>query len=160
MTDSGALTCEHWLVQAIMLVESMDGSKVLLGRAKTIRLESMLTCLSGFVEQVETIEEACRREVMEEAGISVGPVHIAGSQPWPMGTPFILSTVLAATSSPQNGTFPISPYIFCTTLLAVQTFLAHHSVPRTCRGACVVQACIISGRYCSACMLPLGNQSV
>jgi len=71
--------------QAIMLVESVDGSKVLLGRAKTIRHASMLTCLSGFVEQVETIEEACRREVQEEAGIEVGPVHIAGSQPWPMG---------------------------------------------------------------------------
>ena len=68
-----------------MLVESVDGSKVLLGRAKTIRHASMLTCLSGFVEQVETIEEACRREVQEEAGIDVGPVHIAGSQPWPMG---------------------------------------------------------------------------
>ena len=68
-----------------MLVESVDGSMVLLGRAKTIRHESMLTCLSGFVEQVETIEEACRREVMEESGITVGPVHIAGSQPWPMG---------------------------------------------------------------------------
>lgn len=73
------------LVQAIMLVESIDGSMVLLGRAKTIRHASMLTCLSGFVEQVETIEEACRREVMEESGIIVGPVHIAGSQPWPMG---------------------------------------------------------------------------
>lgn len=72
-------------LQAIMLVESVDGSKVLLGRAKTIRHASMLTCLSGFVEQVETIEEACRREVQEEAGIHVGPVHIAGSQPWPMG---------------------------------------------------------------------------
>lgn len=68
-----------------MLVESADGQQVLLGRAKTIRINSMLTCLSGFVEQVETIEEACRREVMEEAGIAVGPVHIAGSQPWPMG---------------------------------------------------------------------------
>ena len=72
-------------LQAIMLVESADGSKVLLGRAKTIRHNSMLTCLSGFVEQVETIEEACRREVHEESGIDVGPVHIAGSQPWPMG---------------------------------------------------------------------------
>lgn len=69
-----------------MLVESIDGSMVLLGRAKTIRHASMLTCLSGFVEQVETIEEACRREVMEESGITVGPVHIAASQPWPMGT--------------------------------------------------------------------------
>lgn len=69
-----------------MLVESIDGSMVLLGRAKTIRHASMLTCLSGFIEQVETIEEACRREVMEESGITVGPVHIAASQPWPMGT--------------------------------------------------------------------------
>ena len=75
------------MMQAIMLVESADGQQVLLGRAKTIRINSMLTCLSGFVEQVETIEEACRREVMEEAGIEVGPVHIAGSQPWPMGKP-------------------------------------------------------------------------
>lgn len=75
----------HYIVQAIMLVESADGQQVLLGRAKTIPHNTMLTCLSGFVEQVETIEEACRREVMEEAGIEVGPVHIAGSQPWPMG---------------------------------------------------------------------------
>ena len=83
--EKGENTCCSF-VQAIMLVESIDGSMVLLGRAKTIRHASMLTCLSGFVEQVETIEEACRREVMEESGITVGPVHIAGSQPWPMGT--------------------------------------------------------------------------
>lgn len=68
-----------------MLVESADGQQVLLGRAKTIRINTMLTCLSGFVEQVETIEEACRREVKEESGVEVGAVHIAGSQPWPMG---------------------------------------------------------------------------
>lgn len=81
-----------------MLVESVDGSMVLLGRAKTIRHESMLTCLSGFVEQVETIEEACRREVMEESGIIVGPVHIAGSQPWPMGKlPFAVLRFLHST---------------------------------------------------------------
>lgn len=30
-------------------------------------------------------EEAVRREVMEEAGIGVGPVAIVGSQPWPIG---------------------------------------------------------------------------
>ena len=26
-----------------------------------------------------------RREVREEAGVAVGPVHILGSQPWPVG---------------------------------------------------------------------------
>lgn len=69
-----------------MLVEFINGSMVLLGRAMTMRHTSMVTCLelSGFVEQVETIEEACKREVMEESGITVGPVQIAGSQtgPW------------------------------------------------------------------------------
>lgn len=92
---------EQWVphVQAIMLVESADGSKVLLGRSKTIRHNKMLTCLSGFVEQVETIEEACRREVHEESGIDVGPVHIAGSQPWPMGGQL---TVVARMLSPMH----------------------------------------------------------
>lgn len=30
-------------------------------------------------------EEAVRREVLEEAGLRVGPVAIVGSQPWPIG---------------------------------------------------------------------------
>lgn len=34
-------------------------------------------------------EEAVRREVFEEAGIRVGPVSIVGSQPWPIGVPFL-----------------------------------------------------------------------
>jgi hypothetical protein len=37
--------------QVIMLVESPDGSAALLGRSKKIR-PGMLTCLSGFVDQV------------------------------------------------------------------------------------------------------------
>lgn len=98
-----------------MLVESVDGSKVLLGRAKTIRHESMLTCLSGFVEQVETIEEACRREVMEEAGISVGPVHIAGSQPWPMGAPSTLHPS-AATCPHQMAGGSLTPFVLLSEL--------------------------------------------
>jgi hypothetical protein len=32
-----------------------------------------------------TAEEAVRREVLEEAGLAVGPVAIVGSQPWPIG---------------------------------------------------------------------------
>lgn len=35
--------------------------------------------------QGESIEEAVRREVMEESGIRVGDVSIVGSQPWPIG---------------------------------------------------------------------------
>lgn len=38
-----------------------------------------------FVEQGESLEEAVRREVWEEAGIAVGAVRVVGSQPWPIG---------------------------------------------------------------------------
>ena len=43
----------------------------------------MYSCLAGFVESGETLEEAVRREVMEEAGIVVGAVRYVASQPWP-----------------------------------------------------------------------------
>jgi NAD+ diphosphatase len=43
----------------------------------------MWSCLAGFAEPGETIEEAVRREVMEEAGIRCGLVKYFASQPWP-----------------------------------------------------------------------------
>ncbi|KAK9835976.1 hypothetical protein WJX81_003158 [Elliptochloris bilobata] len=71
---------------AIMLVESAAGDAALLGRPRSLRGRgAVLTCLSGFIEQGEAIEEAVRREVAEEAGVPVGPVQILGSQPWPIG---------------------------------------------------------------------------
>lgn len=35
----------------------------------------MYSCLAGFIEPGESFEEAVRREVLEEAGIEVGPVR-------------------------------------------------------------------------------------
>ncbi|CAK0736539.1 hypothetical protein CVIRNUC_000762 [Coccomyxa viridis] len=71
---------------AIMLVESVDGEHALLGRPRSLKRRGpVLTCLSGFIEQGESIEEAVAREVREEAGVDVESVHILGSQPWPIG---------------------------------------------------------------------------
>lgn len=42
------------------------------------------SALAGFVEPGETIEEAVRREVMEEAGLPVAQVRYLASQAWPM----------------------------------------------------------------------------
>ncbi len=44
----------------------------------------MYSCLAGFVEPGETIENAVRRETFEEAGITVGQIRIYASQPWPV----------------------------------------------------------------------------
>jgi NAD+ diphosphatase len=43
----------------------------------------MFSALAGFVEPGETIEEAVRRELMEEASLKVGEVTYYATQPWP-----------------------------------------------------------------------------
>ncbi|KAL6756727.1 NUDIX hydrolase domain-like protein [Haematococcus lacustris] len=68
----------------IMLVESPDGQRALLGRSAKFT-PGMYTCLSGFIDQCESIEEAVRREVREEARVAVSEVQIVGTQPWPIG---------------------------------------------------------------------------
>jgi NAD+ diphosphatase len=65
---------------AIMLVECQG--QLLLGRQARFPPRSY-SALAGFVEPGETIEEAVRREVFEEAGVRVGAVHYVASQPWP-----------------------------------------------------------------------------
>ncbi|PCI33500.1 MAG: NAD(+) diphosphatase [Alphaproteobacteria bacterium] len=64
----------------IMMVTA--GDKCLLGRGKGWP-EGNFSTLAGFMEPGETIEEATRREVFEEAGIKVGKVTYLKSQPWP-----------------------------------------------------------------------------
>jgi NAD+ diphosphatase len=44
----------------------------------------MYSCLAGFVEPGETIENAVRRETLEESGIRTGRIRYHASQPWPM----------------------------------------------------------------------------
>ena len=41
------------------------------------------SCVAGFVEPGESIEEAVVREVLEETGVHVGDVQYSYSQPWP-----------------------------------------------------------------------------
>ena len=49
----------------------------------TARRAPMYTCVAGFMEPGETIEEAVRREVFEETGVRVGAVRYHSTQPWP-----------------------------------------------------------------------------
>jgi NAD+ diphosphatase len=67
---------------AIMVVS--DGDRCLLGQTRgRLSRTGTYSALAGFIDQGESIEEAVRREVKEEAGIEVGQVRYHSSQPWP-----------------------------------------------------------------------------
>jgi NAD+ diphosphatase len=65
----------------IMLVHR--GDMGLLGHSTRFPRAAMYSTLAGFVEPGETLEEAVRREVLEEVGVTCGDVHYHSSQPWP-----------------------------------------------------------------------------
>jgi NAD+ diphosphatase len=79
----------------IMLVTS--GDKCLLGRQKQF-LPGMYSCLAGFVEAAETIEDAVRREIFEESGIRCTDVNYYMTQPWPYPSSLMIGCTARATS--------------------------------------------------------------
>jgi NAD+ diphosphatase len=80
----------------IMLVT--DGERCLLGR-QTRFPTGMYSCLAGFAEIGETIEDAVRRETLEEAGIRVGRVTYLASQPWPFPSSMMIGCLAEARST-------------------------------------------------------------
>ena len=79
----------------IMLITR--GNSLLIGR-NAAWPQGMFSLLAGFIEPGETIEAAVRREVMEEAGVAVGPVRYLASQPWPFPASLMLGCQGEATS--------------------------------------------------------------
>ncbi|MFG1477074.1 NAD(+) diphosphatase [Xanthobacter sp. V4C-4] len=79
----------------IMLTARAD--HCLLGRAPHFP-PGMWSCLAGFVEPGETLEDAVRRETLEEAGIRVGRVSYHSCQPWPFPMSLMLGCLAEATS--------------------------------------------------------------
>jgi NAD+ diphosphatase len=60
------------------------------------------TTLAGFVEPGESLEQAVRREVAEESGITVTDIAYAGSQPWPFPASLMLACYALATGAPPQ----------------------------------------------------------
>jgi NAD+ diphosphatase len=79
----------------IMLV--IAGERCVLGRSPRFAA-TMWSCLAGFCEPGETIEEAVRREVLEEVGIVAGRVRYFASQPWPFPMSLMIGCHAEATS--------------------------------------------------------------
>ncbi len=72
----------------IMLVHR--GERALLGHSTRFPNSTMYSTLAGFVEPGESLEEAVRREVFEEAGVACGLVQYHSSQPWPFPASIML----------------------------------------------------------------------
>jgi len=84
---------------AIVLVESHDGARCLLGR-QAAYTKGMYTCISGFVDFAESAERAAAREVLEETAVVCDPasVRLVASQAWPVGRGDNSELMLACTA--------------------------------------------------------------
>jgi NAD+ diphosphatase len=60
-----------------------EDERCLLGR-QAVWPAGRYSTLAGFCEPGETLEDAVRREVLEEVGVRVGEVEYFGNQPWPL----------------------------------------------------------------------------
>jgi len=84
----------------IMLVRR--GRELLLARGRRVT-EPIYSCVAGFVDPGESLEEAVVREVREEVGIEIADVRYFGSQSWP----FPHSLMIGFTASWAGGEITI-----------------------------------------------------
>ena len=78
-----ACKVEHFpRTDPVVIMLTVHGDRGLLGRSGRFAA-TMWSCLAGFVEPGEAIEDAVRRETLEEAGVTCGRVKYLYSQPWP-----------------------------------------------------------------------------
>jgi NAD+ diphosphatase len=81
--DCPQCKAEHFpRTDPVVIMLAIDGARCLLGRSPRF-VPTMWSCLAGFVEPGESIEDAVHRETREEAGIACGRVAYFASQPWP-----------------------------------------------------------------------------
>ncbi len=81
--DCPSCKAEHFpRTDPVVIMLPIAGERCVLGRSPRFP-KTMWSALAGFAEPGESIEEAVRREVREEVGITCARVSYFGSQPWP-----------------------------------------------------------------------------
>jgi NAD+ diphosphatase len=89
---------EHFpRVDPVVIMLATHGDACLVGRGKQFP-PGMFSALAGFVEPGESIEEAVRRELMEEASVNVADVTYYATQPWPFPSSLMIGCFARAES--------------------------------------------------------------
>ncbi len=88
-----ACQAEHFpRVDPCVIMLPTFGDRCLLGR-QAAWPQGRFSALAGFVEPGETLDEACVREVKEEAGLTVVAVRHHSSQPWPFPSNLMIGLI-------------------------------------------------------------------
>jgi NAD+ diphosphatase len=91
-------TCgvEHFpRTDPVVIMLAVRGDRCLLGRAPQFP-EGRYSCLAGFMEPGETMEDAVRREIFEETGVRTGRVRYLQAQPWPFPSSLMIGCMAEA----------------------------------------------------------------
>ena len=76
----------------VVIMLAVKGEKCLLGRQPRFP-KGMFSALAGFLEPGESIEEACARELMEEAQLRATSVRYHSTQPWPYPSSLMIGLI-------------------------------------------------------------------
>jgi NAD+ diphosphatase len=96
--DCPSCKTEHFpRTDPVVIMLPIGRERCVLGRSPRFP-QTMWSCLAGFTEPGESIEEAVRREVLEEVGLSCARVTYFASQPWPFPSSLMIGCHVEATS--------------------------------------------------------------
>lgn len=88
-----ACNTEHFpRTDPVVIMLPVIGERCLMGR-QAIWPKGMWSALAGFLEPGETIEEACARELFEEAALTATKVHYHSTQPWPFPNSLMIGLI-------------------------------------------------------------------
>jgi NAD+ diphosphatase len=76
----------------VVIMLPVNGERCLLGR-QAAWPRGMYSALAGFLEPGEAIEEACARELLEEAGLKARTVRYHSTQPWPYPSSLMIGLI-------------------------------------------------------------------
>lgn len=76
----------------VVIMLAYHGDRCMLGRQEAWPA-GMFSALAGFLEPGESIEEACARELAEEAGLRTLNVRYHSSQPWPYPSSLMIGLI-------------------------------------------------------------------